>query len=173
MARDNFTWQQHGTRYGKGQFYVTTARYKIWQGTILRDNSTVQDMARDNFSFSWWKLIMDFHNLYISIINMRVRSTGQNHHVYYMFCKHQDVFPYLSMFYSCMNMHVHFNHWLRNAVARAIVTHIPLLLLQSSRLSVQNIQFCLLETTKLTHCGRVTQICVFNTVKLGTSASSP
>jgi len=24
-----------------------------------------------------------------------------------------------------------------------------------------------------THCGRVTQICVFNTVKLGTSASSP
>ena len=26
---------------------------------------------------------------------------------------------------------------------------------------------------KLTHCGRVTQICVFNTAKLGTSASSP
>jgi len=25
----------------------------------------------------------------------------------------------------------------------------------------------------LTHCGRVTKICVFNTVKLGTSASSP
>jgi len=25
----------------------------------------------------------------------------------------------------------------------------------------------------LTHCGRVTQICVFYTVKLGTSASSP
>jgi hypothetical protein len=25
----------------------------------------------------------------------------------------------------------------------------------------------------LTHCGRVMQICVFNTVKLGTSASSP
>jgi len=25
----------------------------------------------------------------------------------------------------------------------------------------------------LTHCGRVTQICVFNTAKLGTSASSP
>ena len=25
----------------------------------------------------------------------------------------------------------------------------------------------------LTHCGRVTQICVFNTVKLGISASSP
>ena len=25
----------------------------------------------------------------------------------------------------------------------------------------------------LTHCGQVTQICVFNTVKLGTSASSP
>jgi len=25
----------------------------------------------------------------------------------------------------------------------------------------------------LPHCGRVTQICVFNTVKLGTSASSP
>jgi hypothetical protein len=27
--------------------------------------------------------------------------------------------------------------------------------------------------TELTQCGRVTQICVFNTVKLGTSASSP
>ena len=27
--------------------------------------------------------------------------------------------------------------------------------------------------TVLTHCGRVTQICVFNTVNLGTSASSP
>ena len=26
---------------------------------------------------------------------------------------------------------------------------------------------------QLTHCGRVTQICVFNTVKLGTFASSP
>jgi len=26
---------------------------------------------------------------------------------------------------------------------------------------------------QLKHCGRVTQICVFNTVKLGTSASSP
>jgi len=25
----------------------------------------------------------------------------------------------------------------------------------------------------LTHCGRVTQICVFNMVKLGTSGSSP
>ena len=29
------------------------------------------------------------------------------------------------------------------------------------------------EKNSLTHCGRVTQICVFNTVKLGTSASSP
>jgi len=30
------------------------------------------------------------------------------------------------------------------------------------------------QSTKLTHnSGRVTQICVFNTVKLGTSASSP
>jgi len=28
-------------------------------------------------------------------------------------------------------------------------------------------------TIDLTHCGRVTQICVFNTVKLGTSPSSP
>jgi hypothetical protein len=27
--------------------------------------------------------------------------------------------------------------------------------------------------SRLTHCGRVRQICVFNTVKLGTSASSP
>ena len=30
-----------------------------------------------------------------------------------------------------------------------------------------------IEKKKLTHCGRVTQICVFNTVKLGISASSP
>jgi len=29
------------------------------------------------------------------------------------------------------------------------------------------------NNVQLTHCGRVTQICVFNTVKLGTSASSP
>jgi len=29
------------------------------------------------------------------------------------------------------------------------------------------------DSVKLTHCGRVTQICVFNTVKLGTPASSP
>jgi hypothetical protein len=35
------------------------------------------------------------------------------------------------------------------------------------RLSVGQIFECI-----LTHCGRVTQICVFNTVKLGTSASS-
>ena len=31
-------------------------------------------------------------------------------------------------------------------------------------------EFC---SMVLTHCGRVTQICVFNTVKLGTSARSP
>jgi len=39
------------------------------------------------------------------------------------------------------------------------------------------LSFLLLRSTSeykiLTHCGRVTQICVFNTVKLGTSASSP
>jgi len=29
------------------------------------------------------------------------------------------------------------------------------------------------KNVTLTHCGWVTQICVFNTVKLGTSASSP
>ena len=29
------------------------------------------------------------------------------------------------------------------------------------------------DDPNLTHCGRVTQICVFNTVNLGTSASSP
>ena len=29
------------------------------------------------------------------------------------------------------------------------------------------------KTPILTHCGRVTQICVFSTVKLGTAASSP
>ena len=33
--------------------------------------------------------------------------------------------------------------------------------------------FSELTPFKLTHCGRVTQICVFNTVKLVTSASSP
>ena len=32
---------------------------------------------------------------------------------------------------------------------------------------------CTSHRVYLTHCGRVTQICVFNTVKLGTSASSP
>jgi len=31
----------------------------------------------------------------------------------------------------------------------------------------------ILINVNLTHCGRVTQICVFNTVKFGTSASSP
>jgi hypothetical protein len=29
------------------------------------------------------------------------------------------------------------------------------------------------DNEDLTQCGRVTQICVFNTVKLGTSTSSP
>jgi len=33
--------------------------------------------------------------------------------------------------------------------------------------------FILPSEALLTHCGRVTQICVFNTVKLGTSTSSP
>jgi len=32
---------------------------------------------------------------------------------------------------------------------------------------------CSGEERMLTNCGRVTQICVFNTAKLGTSASSP
>jgi len=38
------------------------------------------------------------------------------------------------------------------------------------------IDYCFYATnlySMLTHCGRVTQICVFNTVKLSTSASSP
>jgi len=30
-----------------------------------------------------------------------------------------------------------------------------------------------IEPMTLTHCGQVMQICVFNTVKLGTPASSP
>jgi len=30
-----------------------------------------------------------------------------------------------------------------------------------------------IDVILLTHCGRVTQICVFNTVELGTYASSP
>jgi len=33
--------------------------------------------------------------------------------------------------------------------------------------------FTFLYHIPFTHCGRVTQICVFNTVKLGTSTSSP
>ena len=44
-------------------------------------------------------------------------------------------------------------------------------------LFVQNNLFLYLPSKRvkntLTHCGRVTQICVFNTVKLGISASSP
>ena len=37
---------------------------------------------------------------------------------------------------------------------------------------LQDFQF-ICKINILTHCGLVTQICVFNTVKLGTSASSP
>ena len=33
--------------------------------------------------------------------------------------------------------------------------------------------WCKILLVTLKHCGRVTQICIFNTVKLGTSASSP
>ena len=36
-----------------------------------------------------------------------------------------------------------------------------------------NITYHCCRCSTLTHCGRVTQICVFNTVKLCTSASSP
>ena len=67
---------------------------------------------------------------------------------------------------------------------------LPLILVpigSSSRYLIQNSILCLAShfmlsskqfllgnyTRILTHCGRVTQICVFNTVKLGTSASSP
>jgi len=49
--------------------------------------------------------------------------------------------------------------------------------------SIQTVHLCgfcgsenkqqLFSYTTLTHCGRVTQICLFNTVNLGTSASSP
>jgi len=41
--------------------------------------------------------------------------------------------------------------------------------------SIDDTESCvfLRKLQSLTHCGRVTQICVFNTVKLGTSASSP
>ena len=38
---------------------------------------------------------------------------------------------------------------------------------------IESIQLCVEPRNVLTHCGRVRQICVFNTVKLGTSASSP
>jgi len=44
-------------------------------------------------------------------------------------------------------------------------------LLPSQFISFFNLA-ALLFACSLTHCGRVTQICVFNTVKLGTSASS-
>jgi len=43
-------------------------------------------------------------------------------------------------------------------------------ILECTKISVSIINF---PGRILTHCGRVTQICVFNTVKLGTSASSP
>jgi len=53
--------------------------------------------------------------------------------------------------------------------------------MQRVRFSLSNVtqnmtpSLCIQHDTQpiLTHCGRVTQICVFNTVKLGTSASSP
>ena len=43
-------------------------------------------------------------------------------------------------------------------------------MLSEDKLVVLTVHLFILQ---LTHCGRVTQICVFNTVKLGTSASSP
>ena len=52
----------------------------------------------------------------------------------------------------------------------------------TSSISVSsNLNFCMLDVLTLipfvffmlTHCGQVMQICVFNTVKIGTSASSP
>ena len=45
-----------------------------------------------------------------------------------------------------------------------------------AHLTVSSSKICVLDASIamiLTHCGRVMQICVFNTVKLGTSASSP
>ena len=42
-----------------------------------------------------------------------------------------------------------------------------------SHLKLQCVPLSPIHAKALTHCGRVTQICVFNTVKLGTSASSP
>ena len=44
-------------------------------------------------------------------------------------------------------------------------THVP----PSSKLQIVTFNWTII----LTHCGRVTQICIFNMVKLGTSASSP
>ena len=46
-------------------------------------------------------------------------------------------------------------------------------LLHISTLSCHPPGACNQYLAKLTHCGRVTQICVFNTLKLGTFASSP
>jgi len=44
---------------------------------------------------------------------------------------------------------------------------------KQSKLKVEFTKMLASLYTNLTHCGRVTQNCVFNTVKLGTSASSP
>jgi hypothetical protein len=42
------------------------------------------------------------------------------------------------------------------------------------RMNVMNTGYLVaFKVYDLTHCGRVTQICIFNTVKLSTSASSP
>jgi len=53
--------------------------------------------------------------------------------------------------------------------------HLPGETEESSKIpqSHQLVPALILKLGILTHCGRVTQICVFNTVKLGTSASSP
>ena len=50
---------------------------------------------------------------------------------------------------------------------------VPVSFSQDSCLTETLRQWILILSRTLTHCGRVTQICVFNTVKLGTSASSP
>jgi len=52
---------------------------------------------------------------------------------------------------------------------KEVVTVVPVHSVKHVWRGNRNIQF----HSFLTHCGRVTQICVFNTVKLGTSASSP
>jgi len=64
------------------------------------------------------------------------------------------------------------NHWVLKGYTREIVSHFLCPLVSPNILRIPDVLTA--NVGLLTHySGRVTQICVFNTVKLGTSASSP